>query len=190
MRPAPISPAMPTTSPLLHLDVDALDHLPVGMDAGGRRTSSSPRRPTSPILGSRGGKRSSSGRPTIKVMILSSLISPRAERADGLAVADDRHVVGDAAHFVELVRDQDRGDALALELEQQVEQRLAVFFREADAVGSSRISSSTSLLSALAISTSCCLPTPILVMRVLRILVEADLLQELAQCAPRWRSSR
>jgi len=49
---------------------------------------------------------------------------------DGLAVADDRDVVGDALHFVELVRDQDRGKPLLLELEQQIEQALAVLLRE------------------------------------------------------------
>ena len=61
----------------------------------------------------------------------SSLMSPLGQRLDGLAVADDGDVVGDAVDLVELVRDQDRGDALPLELEQQVEQRLAVLFREA-----------------------------------------------------------
>ncbi|MNT45444.1 hypothetical protein D3C72_1820290 [compost metagenome] len=39
-------------------------------------------------------------------------------------------------------------------------------FSDRDAVGSSRISNCTCLESALAISTSCCLPTPILVISV------------------------
>ena len=53
-------------------------------------------------------------------------------------------------------------------------------FSDRLAVGSSRISSLTSLLSALAISTSCCLPTPILVISVFGILLEADLLEQRA----------
>ena len=40
-------------------------------------------------------------------------------------------VIGDPAHLVELVRDEDRGDALPLEFEQQIEQRLAVLFGQA-----------------------------------------------------------
>ncbi len=51
-------------------------------------------------------------------------------------------------------------------------------FSDRLAVGSSRISSSTSLLSALAISTSCCLPTPMLVISVLGSSLEPDLLQQ------------
>ena len=61
----------------------------------------------------------------------SSLMSCLGERLDGLAVAYDRDVIGDAAHLVQLVRDEDRGDALALEFEQKVEQRLAVLLGQA-----------------------------------------------------------
>ena len=61
----------------------------------------------------------------------SSLMSCLVERLDGLPVADDGDVVGDLVDLVELVRDQDRGDALPLEFEQQVEQRLAVLFGKA-----------------------------------------------------------
>ncbi len=53
------------------------------------------------------------------------------ERLDRPAVADDGHMVGDAIDLIELVRNEDGGDALPLEFEQQVEQRLAVLLAEA-----------------------------------------------------------
>ena len=40
VRPAPISPAMPTTSPRADVEVDVVHELPVAVDAGGRRSSS------------------------------------------------------------------------------------------------------------------------------------------------------
>ena len=55
-------------------------------------------------------------------------------RVDGLhrgAVAHHGDGIGDLASLVELVRDQDRGDALALEFQQQFEQRVAVVFVQA-----------------------------------------------------------
>ena len=60
----------------------------------------------------------------------SSLTWFAGQGLDGVTIADHRYVVGDAAHLVELVRNQDGGDALPLELEQQVEQGLAVALRE------------------------------------------------------------
>ena len=48
------------------------------------------------------------------------------ERLDRLAVADDRDLVGDLLDLVELVGDHDRGDALALQALEQVEQVLGV----------------------------------------------------------------
>ena len=48
------------------------------------------------------------------------------ERLDGLAVADDRDLVGDLLDLVELVGDHDRGDPLALQALEQVEQVLGV----------------------------------------------------------------
>ena len=55
----------------------------------------------------------------------------RVERLDGRAVADDGDLVGDLRDLVELVRDEDRGHALRLEFEQQVQQRRAVGLVEA-----------------------------------------------------------
>ena len=121
----------------------------------------------------------------------SSLIGSRRQSSVS-TVAPSRSTVmrvGDLGDLVELVRDQDRGDALRLELEQQVEQRVAVALVQArrrlvedqqlDLLGS-----------ALAISTSCCLPTPRSVISVLGRLLEPDLRQQLARAARRPRTSR
>src|SRR5690606_31941702 len=54
----------------------------------------------------------------------------RIERLDGLAVAQDGDAVGRLADFVQLVGNQDRGDTLLLEVDQQRQQRIAVFFAE------------------------------------------------------------
>ena len=66
-------------------------------------------------------------------MMRSSLIASARQSSvdDRRAVAQDGDLVGDAGDLVQLVRDDDRGDALALELEQEVEQRLAVGLVEA-----------------------------------------------------------
>ena len=63
----------------------------------------------------------------------SSLTSsaPAIEGLDGAAVAQDGDGIGDLRDLVELVRDQDRGDALRLELEQQVQKRVAVLLVQA-----------------------------------------------------------
>ena len=53
------------------------------------------------------------------------------ERVDRLAVADDGDAVGDLQYLVELVGDQDRGNALRLELLQQRQQRIGIGFVEA-----------------------------------------------------------
>ena len=101
------------------------------------------------------------------LMMRSSLIvsARQSMRLDGRAVAQHRDRVGDAGELVQLVRNQDRGDALRLELEQQVEQRVAVGLVEAG--GRLVEDQQLDLLgSALAISTSCCLPTPRLVISV------------------------
>jgi len=44
----------------------------------------------------------------------------------GLAVAEDRHGVGDLQHLVQLVRNHDQGDTLFLQLEDQVQKLFAV----------------------------------------------------------------
>src|SRR5690606_33935500 len=49
---------------------------------------------------------------------------------DRLAVADDGDAVGDFRDLVELVRDEDAGNALVLEPDQEVEEMGAVLFRE------------------------------------------------------------
>ncbi len=71
-------------------------------------------------------------RPTMSrtISVLGDLLGPRIAARHGRAVAQDGHRVGDAAHLVQLVADDDRGHALRLQLQNQVEQRLAVGFRQ------------------------------------------------------------
>ena len=80
--------------------------------------------------------------------------------------------------LVELVRDQNRGDALIALNSSSRSSSASLSASLRLAVGSSRISSLTSLASALAISTSCCLPTPRLVISAVGRFLEADLLQQ------------
>src|SRR5713226_3759149 len=87
------------------------------------------------------------------------------QRIDGATVAQHGDAVGNTRHLIELVRDQDRRHALGAELKQR-SSSAALSLSLRLAVGSSRIKRRTSLDSALAISTSCCLPIPILVTSV------------------------
>ena len=57
---------------------------------------------------------------------LAHLALVRVEGADGLAVAEDRHRVGDLDHFLQLVRDENAGDAVALELPEDRKEVFAV----------------------------------------------------------------
>ncbi|MPN42171.1 hypothetical protein SDC9_189727 [bioreactor metagenome] len=52
------------------------------------------------------------------------------DRLDGAAVADDRHPVGDPAHFTQLVRDQDASDPVVPHAGDQVEKVVGVFVIE------------------------------------------------------------
>ena len=105
------------------------------------------------------------------------------------AVADDGDVVGDPVDLVELVRDQDRGDALPLEFEQQVEQRLAVLFGQARRrlVEDQQLDFLAERLGDL---DQLLLADADIGDQRLGVLVEADLLEQRARCASRWRSSR
>ena len=60
----------------------------------------------------------------------SSVTSVFGDRLDRLAVADDRDRVGDLLDLVELVADDDRRDALLLEVQDQVEQVVGVLVVE------------------------------------------------------------
>ena len=79
-----------------------------------------------------------------------------------------------------LWRDDDRGDALCPAARAAGRAGAAESSSLSAAVGSSRISSLTSLDSALAISTSCCLPTPMSLIRVSGFSSQADPGQQLA----------
>ena len=60
--------------------------------------------------------------------VLVDAVGLDVERLDRLAVADDRDGVGDLLDLVELVGDHDRGDALAPEAQDQVQQVLGIGF--------------------------------------------------------------
>ena len=57
---------------------------------------------------------------------LAHLALVRVQGADGLAVAEDRHRVGDLDHFLQLVRDENAGDTVALELPEDRKEVFAV----------------------------------------------------------------
>jgi hypothetical protein len=62
------------------------------------------------------------------MLIASSVRPDRIERGDGHAVADHGDGVGDVAHLIELVRNDDACDALRLEFQHQIQQFAAVIF--------------------------------------------------------------
>ena len=62
---------------------------------------------------------------------LADLLRVAVDRLDRRAVTDDGDLVGDLREFVQFVRNDDRGDALRLELDEQPQQRVAVGFVEA-----------------------------------------------------------
>ena len=66
----------------------------------------------------------------MSLMMRSSVTSCFADRLDRLAVADDRDRVGDLLDLVQLVADDDRRDALPLEVQDQVEQVIGVLVVE------------------------------------------------------------
>ncbi len=161
-----MSPASPTISPLRTLrEAPSTTFRPGWL--GLWTVQSSMRSASSPIVGRCGGKRLSRSRPTIPEMIRSSVTPSSAMSSVSivLAVPDDRDGVGDGDDLVELVGDDDAGDALSRSPRSR-SSRCAESSSLSAAVGSSRMRSLTSFDSALAISTSCCLPTPMSVTTV------------------------
>ena len=101
---------------------------------------------------------SSTGRPTISEAS-SADGRGRAGLADDLAAADHRDPVGDRAHLAQLVGDEDDRGARAPCSERMISIRSSVSCGVSTAVGSSRISTLASRISALMISTRCWTPT-------------------------------
>src|SRR5690606_2102106 len=62
--------------------------------------------------------------------ILVDLTTGDVERLDGAAVADDGDLIRDLLDLIELVADDDRGDALRLQPEDEIEQMLGVVLVE------------------------------------------------------------
>ena len=127
VRPAPIRPAMPTTSPRRTLKVDILDHLPLGME---RMVHRPVLHHQHRIADLRVALRKAVGKVAVDHAaddpVLFHRLAPAIDAVDGTAVAQHRDAVGDAGDLVQLVRNQDRGDALLPERHQPIEQRRAV----------------------------------------------------------------
>ena len=127
VRPAPISPAMPTTSPARTSKLAPSTTMrPVWV--GWCTVQSSTRSTSSPICGVRSGYRCSRSRPTMPLMIR-SWVEAGSRMSSVSIVRPSRMIVVRSAmsrDLVELVRDHDRGDALLLELAQQAQQVLGV----------------------------------------------------------------
>lgn len=62
--------------------------------------------------------------------VLGRVRGPHVECLDGAPVTDDRHRVGDPADLAQLVGDDDRGDALLLQLQDEIEEFAAVLVVE------------------------------------------------------------
>ncbi len=127
VRPAPISPAMPTTSPLRTVRLMLLLTLRsacIGWYTFQSRTS----KIVSPIFDSRGGKRWVRSRPTMPRIIRSSVMVslPAIQGFDRRAVAQNRDRIGHLGDFVQFVGNENRGNTVLFELQQQLQQGFAV----------------------------------------------------------------
>ena len=98
VRPAPISPAMPTTSPRRTSKVDVLDHLPLRDAADDAPTSPATSNTGSPIVGV--ALRKAMGQVAVDHAaddpVLLDRLGPAIDAVDGAAVAQHRDAVGDA----------------------------------------------------------------------------------------------
>ena len=120
--PLPSTPAMPSTSPAWMVEVDVVEQraaVDVG-DARGPRRASSTSVGDRRLLGARRGQLAADH----QLGELAGGDVRRLDRGDGGAAPDDGDLVGDREHLVELVRDEDDGEALGLELAQVVEERV------------------------------------------------------------------
>ena len=115
-----------------HVEVDVLDRLPLGME----------RMVDRPVLHNQHSlpdRRFTLRKAVCEVAVdhaaddpvLLDRLGPAIDVVDGAAVAQHGDAVGDVGDLVQLVRDQDRGDALLAERDQTIEQRRAVGLVEA-----------------------------------------------------------
>ena len=118
--PLPSTPARPSTSPRWMVERDVVDDGPPVGVAHGR--GARPAGPASDVTGRLAGLRRRQLAADHELGELAGGRRPRVDGRDGGAAADDRDVVGDRQHLVELVRDEQHREALGLELAQVVEQ--------------------------------------------------------------------
>jgi len=161
VRPAPMRPTSPTTSPRRTVKLTFFIFRQSGR-SGSRTVQFSTARATSPEgCVSRLGNRSTISRPTMPLMIRSSrMVRPALSRVS-ITAPSRRTVIRSAIFSTSFSLWEMMMDVIPSDLRSRSSVRsrpLSSSFSAA--VGSSRMSSRTCLERALAISTSCCLPTP------------------------------
>ena len=160
VRPAPISPAKPTISPRRTWKLEFFTTRRSGT-SGCCTTQSRTSKNVSPMFGVRSGNRLSSVRPTIPRMMRSSS-TPSAFTFSVSIVRPSRMIViSSATRSISLSLWLIMIELMPLLFSPRMRSsRCCDSASLSAAVGSSRMRSLTDLFSALAISTSCCLPTP------------------------------
>ena len=166
VRPAPIRPAKPTISPRRTMKLEFLQTSRSGRSGAGP-SSPSPRRTPRRCSGVWSGNRLSSSRPTMPRMIRSSSTPSALTSRVSIVLPSRRIVIESAICSISLSLCEIMIEVTPWSRRSRI--RSSRCWESASfsaAVGSSRISSFTSLANALAISTSCCLPTPMSLIRV------------------------
>ena len=180
VRPAPIRPAMPTISPARTVRLASLMTTRVASEGVLDGPVARPRSSTSPMSGVWSGNRCSRSRPTMPRMIRSSSTSPAVTSRVSMVLPSRRMVIASATRSISLSLWQIMIEVMPLACSPlSRSSRCWESSSLSAAVGSSRMSSLTSLPSALAISTSCCLPTPMSLDGRERVLAQADPGQQL-----------
>ena len=167
VRPAPIRPAIPRTSPFLRLKL-MLSQTLIPSNTGWSTHQFLTSKQISPILDSRLGKRSVILRPTIAEIIVSSEKSSFALSREVIEAPSRITVILSATYETSFNLCEMIIDVIPCFLNsRRRSSRCFASLSLREAVGSSRIRSFTFFPSAFAISTSCCLPTPISLISVL-----------------------
>ena len=160
VRPAPMSPANPTTSPLLRLN-DTLFTMARDSFIGSNTVRPSTLSISSPGEVTLHGKRSSISRPTMLRIRRSSSISLSLFATVSITLPSRSIVMASATRVTSFSLCEMRIEVTPCAFRSTRSSRsLQLSSSFSAAVGSSRISSLTFFDNAFAISTSCCLPTP------------------------------
>lgn len=165
-----MSPAMPTISPRrTEIDTSSttLRCWSIGWNTVQSRISSAGAAPASGSCGVRSGKRCSRSRPTMPLMIRSSVVSAAFTSSVSIVRPSRRMVTESATRSISFSLCEMMIAVMPWVFNSRMRSRslpLSSSFRAA--VGSSRMSSFTFFDSAFAISTSCCFPTPMSATRV------------------------